>query len=78
MDAVTSGLIAGATASSLLLFGGAVAYASDLWKSFLTSGSLFAWLVILSALTVGQLGTTLMILQKLSEAPSQATDAVVS
>lgn len=78
MDAVTSGLIAGATASSLLLFGGAVAYASDLWTRFLTAGGLFAWLVILSALTVGQLGTTIVILQKLSAAPSQAKDAVAT
>ena len=78
MDAVTSGLIAGATASSLLIFGGAVAYASDLWKTFLTPGGLFAWLTILTALTIGQLGVTITVLLKLSEAPSQAKDAVVS
>ena len=78
MDAVTSGLIAGATASSLLIFGGAVAYASDLWKTFLTPGGLFAWLTVLSALTIGQLGTTMIILQKLSAAPSQAKDAVAT
>ncbi len=78
MDAVTSGLIAGASSSVLLLFGGAVAYASNLWQSFLTPGATFAWLVMLSALTIGQLGVTMVVLQKLSEAPSQAKDAVVS
>lgn len=78
MDAVTSGLIAGASASILLLFGGAVAYTSNLWQSFLTPAATFAWLVMLSALTIGQLGVTMVVLQKLSEAPSQAKDAVVS
>lgn len=78
MDAVTSGLIAGATASSLLIFGGVVAYASNLWKSFMGMEMIFAWFVVLTALTVGQLGTTGIILQKLSAGPSQAKGATVA
>jgi hypothetical protein len=69
MDAVTSGLIAGASASVLLIFGGAVAYASDLWKGFMGPEAVFAWFVILTALTVGQLGVTGIVLQKLAGPP---------
>jgi hypothetical protein len=78
MDAVTSGLIAGATASSLLVFGGVVAYASDMWRGFMGMEMIFAWFVVLTALTVGQLGVTGIILQKLAAGPSQAKDAVVA
>ena len=78
MDAVTSGLIAGATASSLLIFGGVVAYASDMWRGFMGMEMIFAWFVVLTALTVGQLGVTGIILQKLSAGPSQAKDGVVA
>jgi hypothetical protein len=78
MDAVTSGLVAGASASSLLLFAGVVAYASDAWRRFMTPEFVFAWFVVLSALTIGQLGTTGIILQKLSAAPSQAKGAVAA
>lgn len=78
MDAVTSGLIAGSSAGLLLVFGGVVAYASNLWQTFLTPPAIFTWLVLLSAVTVGQLGTTTMVLQKLSAGPSQSKDATVS
>jgi hypothetical protein len=78
MDAVTSGLIAGATASSLLVFGGVVAYASDMWRGFMGMEMIFAWFVVLTALTVGQLGVTGIILQKLEAGPSQAKGAVVA
>jgi|688.fasta_scaffold00564_17 hypothetical protein len=78
MDAVTSGLIAGATASSLLVFGGVVAYASDMWRGFMGMEMIFAWFVVLTALTVGQLGVTGIILQKLAAGPSQAKGAVVA
>lgn len=78
MDAVTSGLIAGATASSLLVFGGVVAYASDMWRGFMGMEMIFAWFVVLTALTVGQLGVTGIILQKLAAGPSQAKGAVAA
>jgi uncharacterized membrane protein (UPF0182 family) len=78
MDAVASGLIAGSSAAILIVFGGAVAYSSTIWEKFMTAPLIFAWLVLLSALTIGQLGTTIIILQKLSAAPSQAKDATVS
>jgi hypothetical protein len=78
MGAVTSGLIAGATASSLLVFGGVVAYASDMWRGFMGMEMIFAWFVVLTALTVGQLGVTGIILQKLAAGPSQAKGAVVA
>ena len=78
MDAVTSGLIAGATASSLLVFGGVVAYASDMWRGFMGMEMIFAGFVVLTALTVGQLGVTGIILQKLAAGPSQAKGAVAA
>jgi hypothetical protein len=39
---------------------------------------IFAWFVVLTALTVGQLGVTGIILQKLSSGPSQAKGATVA
>ena len=78
MDAVTSGLIAGSAVSLLLVFTGMVAYVSDAWQSAVTPPSVFAWLVILTALTVGQLGVTGMVLQKLAAGPSQSKDATAA
>ena len=78
MDAVISGLIAGASASLLLVFAGAIAYVSDAYKSSMTTDAVFAWLVILTALTVGQLGVTGMVLQKLAAGPSQSKDATAA
>lgn len=43
----------------------------------MTTDAVFAWLVILTALTVGQLGVTGMVLQKLAAGPSQSKDATV-
>lgn len=78
MDAVISGLVAGASASLLIVFTAAIAYASDLWRKFLTPEGVFAWFVILTALTIGQLGVTGMVLQKLAAGPSQSKDATAA
>ena len=78
MDAVISGLVAGVSVSILLIFGGVVAYASDLWMRFTTPPALFAWLVILTTLTAGQLAVTTMVLQKLSAAPAKGENATAA
>lgn len=78
MDAVVSGLIAGASASLLILFTGIVVYFSNRWHGLLTPESLFTWLIILTGLTVGQLGVTGLVLQKLSAGPSQAKEATAA
>ena len=77
MDAVITGLIGGGTASLLLVVGGLVALYSGIYEKFTGPNVTFAWLSILTALTIGQLILTGIIVTTFSEAPSQTEKGVV-
>ena len=77
MDAVITGLIGGGTASLLIIIGGFVALYSNLWERLSSPSTVFAWLFLLSALTIGQLVLTSLIVSALMEAPSQTEKGVV-
>ena len=78
MDAVVNGLIGGSVAGLLIVVGGVVALYSDLYQKFSTPSVLFAWVSLLSALTVGQLYLTWSLVSSFAAAPSQTTSATVS
>ena len=77
MDAVITGLIGGGTASLLLVVGGAVALYSDAWQKVSSPNMIFAWLCLLSALTVGQLYLTYSLVSAFAATPSQTDKGVV-
>lgn len=77
MDAVITGLIGGGTASLLLVVGGLVALYSGIYEKFTGPNVVFAWLSVLSALTIGQLVITYTVITTFSEAPSQTEKGVV-
>jgi len=77
MDAVITGLIGGGTASLLLVLGGAIALFTDVWKSMVSWKIFFAWLSLLSALMIGQLYLTYVLVSTFAAAPSQTEKGVV-
>jgi len=77
MDAVINGLIGGGTASLLIVVGGAVALYSDLWQKISSPQVIFAWVCLLSALQVGQLYLTYVLVSAFAAAPSQTEKATV-
>ena len=77
MDAVVQGIIGGATASLLIVFGGLVAWSSGIWEKWTVGLSLFIWMSLLSALNVGLLYHTYVISSALAAAPSQTEKGVV-
>ena len=77
MDAVIQGIIGGATASLLIVVGGAIAMRSGAWENLTMGFSLFCWMTILTILTIGQLFLTYTISSALAEAPSQTEKGVV-
>jgi len=78
MDAVVNGLIGGSVAGLLIVVGGVVALYSDLYQKFSTPSVVFAWISLLSALTVGQLYLTWSLVSSFAAAPSQTASATVS
>ena len=77
MDAVINGLIGGATASLLIVVGGAVAVFSGLWEKMSSNYILFLWVTLLSALTVGQLYLSYTVSSALMAVPTQTEKGVV-
>ena len=77
MDAVINGLIGGATASLLIVVGGAVAVFSGLWEKMSSNYILFLWITLLSALTVGQLYLSYTVSSALMAVPTQTEKGVV-
>jgi len=77
MDAVVNGLIGGGTASLLLVVGGAVALYSDMWRNASSPQAMFAWLCLVSALQVGQLYLTYVLVTAFAATPSQTEKATV-
>ena len=78
MEAVTTGLIGGSVASLLVIVGGAVALGSNAWEKFSTPYFFFAWMTILSGLTVGQLYLTYSLVSDFSASPTQTEKATIS
>lgn len=76
MDAVLQGIIGGASASLLIVIGGAIAVVSGAWEKWTVGLSLFIWISMLTALTVGQLFLTYTISAALAAAPSQTDKGV--
>ena len=78
MDTVVTGLIGGVTSSILIVVGGIVVYFSpSLQEKFSSHTTIVTWLFLLSALTVGQLVLTSILVSAFSEAPSQTDQATV-
>lgn len=77
MDAVVQGIIGGATASLLIVVGGAIAVFSGAWEKWTVGLSLFIWMLLVSALNVGLLYHTYTISTALAAAPSQTEKGVV-
>ena len=77
MDAVITGLIGGGTASLLLVVGGLVALFTDTWQKASSPQILFCWLCLLSALQIGQLYLTYILVSAFVEVPSQTEKAIV-
>ena len=78
MEAVTNGLIGGSVVSLLLVIAGGVALTSNLWEFYYTPKIAFAWISLLTALTVGQLYLTYMLVSAFAASPSQTNQGVVS
>ena len=78
MEAVTNGLIGGSVVSLLLVVAGGVALTSNLWELYYTPRMAFAWIILLTALTVGQLYLTYMLVSAFAAAPVQTKQATVS
>jgi len=76
MDAVVKGLIGGSVVSLLVVVAGSVALFSNVWQN-VTPYMMYIWVMLLTALTVGQLVLTSFVVSTLSEAPSQTTQGVV-
>ena len=77
MDAVIQGIIGGSAASLLIVIGGAIAVSSGAWEKMTVGLSLFIWLALLTALTVGQVFLTYTISSSLAATPSQTETGVV-
>lgn len=78
MDTVVTGLIGGVTSSLLIVIGGVVVYFSPSLQERIGSHStMITWLFLLSAITVGQLVLTSILVSAFSEAPSQTDQATV-
>ena len=78
MDAVVTGLIGGSTVAILVVVGGAVALWSNSYANFTSPTSVFMWMSFLSALTLGQLYLTYVLVSAFAAAPSQTEKATVS
>ena len=78
MDAVTNGLIGGTVASLLIIVGGGVALASNVWEKMSSPYILFAWLIVLSGLMIGQLYLTYCLVSEFAAAPSQTEKGVTT
>lgn len=78
MDAVTTGLIGGSVASLLVVVGGGVALASNVWEKMSSPYIFFAWLTILSGLTAGQLFLTYCLVSEFAASPSQTDKGVTT
>lgn len=77
MDAVIQGIVGGSAASLLIVIGGAIAVFSGSWEKMTAGLSLFIWLALLTALTVGQVFLTYTISTALAATPSQTEKGVV-
>lgn len=77
MDAVVKGLIGGSAISAILFLGGIVSMSTGFGEMFKNSNTVGLWLVVLTALTAGQLFLTSMIVSAFAEAPAQATKPAV-
>jgi hypothetical protein len=73
MEAVITGIIGGGTAGLLIVVGGIIASNSDLWQKYSSPQLVFIWLVLLSALVVGQLFLTYTIASTFAEVSPQIT-----
>jgi len=78
MDAVVTGLIGGSTVAILVVVGGAVALWSNLSSNFTSPSTIFLWMSFLSALTLGQLYLTYVLVSAFSATPYQTEKAVVA
>ncbi len=76
MDAVVKGLIGGSVVSLLIVVAGSVAIFSNFWQN-VTPYMMYIWVLLLTALTVGQLVLSSFVVSTLSEAPSQTAQATV-
>ncbi len=77
MDAVVKGLIGGSAISAILFVGGLVSMSSAFGEQFKNPNTIGIWLVVLTALTAGQLFLTAMIVSAFAEAPPQTGTPVV-
>jgi hypothetical protein len=71
MDAVVKGLIGGSAISLILFFGGVISMSTTFAETFKNPGTIGIWLIVLTALTAGQLFLTAMIVSAFAEAPPQ-------
>ena len=78
MDAVVNGVIGGGVAGLLVAVGGLVALYSNFSVNLSTPSVLFAWISLLSALTIGQLYLTWCLVSAFAAAPTQTASATVS
>jgi len=76
MDAVISGLGAGAVVSILIGVGGVTAYFSGIGDKYTNSG-LFVWLCLLTAGLLGQVVLTYFLIVTFAASPSQTEKGVV-
>jgi len=79
MDAAINGLISGSTVSMLLVIGGLVTYYKTGFGEYFRSNPnvMATWLVLLTALTVGQIVLTGIMVNTFMSAPSQTSKATV-
>lgn len=75
MDAVVKGLIAGAGVSALLFFTGIISLSTAFGDTFKNPNFVGFWLIILTALTAGQIVLSAMIVSAFAEAPVQTTQS---
>ena len=76
MDAV-KGIIGGIVASGLILFVGAIALKSDMIQTMTTGTPMYLWLLLNTAITIGQFVFTYIIITQITEAPKQKENATV-
>jgi hypothetical protein len=77
MDA-TVGIITGLAASFLVVFVGAIAVQSDIIARMTTGGPLYWWLLLNTAIMVGQFVFTYQIVNQLTQTPKQKENATVA
>jgi hypothetical protein len=74
----TVGIITGLSASFLVVFVGAIAMQSDIITRMTTGGYLYGWLLLNTAIMLGQFVFTYQIVNQLTQTPKQTDNASIS